>query len=379
MTDPVELTKRLVQIDSCNPGNCENKVGDYLYRRLSDRGIHTWRQEVMPERSNVLAEIPGFSDLPPLILVCHMDTVVAGQGWIERPFGAEIRDGRLYGRGACDMKSGLACALSAVEDLQAEIPELRRGLRLIMTVDEEGDMRGIQAAVKEGYLTARSPMVDLEPTGLALSASHKGRIWYEFQAAGKTAHASMPWEGADAISAMAEFISRVRHEIAGMPAHTEMGHNTIVFGQISGGYQPYVVPDECRVTVDIRPVFPYGTADMEAALIRAKVEAEQQVPGVELNWRLVSSRPWICGDYNTPLCRAFEYACKEVLGTPPVHSLFPGYTDTALAVATLGSGNCISFGPGQLRKAHRPDEFVDINEICSCRKIIDAVIRQICI
>lgn len=379
MTDPVALTRTLIHFDSSNPGACEKQIGAYLYDRLSNCGIHTWKQQVLPERENIVAEIPGMGNLPPLVMVCHMDTVVVGAGWTRPPFQAETQNGRIYGRGACDMKSGLSCALSAMEDLQSAGKPLNRALRLILTVDEEGDMRGIQAALREQILSHHCMLMDLEPTGLSLCTSHKGRMWYELETIGKTAHASMPWEGADAISAMAEFLSCARREVTGMPPHADMGRNTIVFGQIYGGYQPYVVPDQCKVTVDIRTVSPYGAQDIEAAFLRARAAAEERIPGVKYIWHLVSGRPWILGNYDTPLCQAIEQSYLETVGTPLRRNLFPGYTDTALAVATLGSGSCVSFGPGRLEQAHRPDEYVEIEEIRVCRRILDGLIEKLCL
>ena len=152
----VELTQQMVRIDSTNPGAGENGMEQFLLsfgeklKQFNDR-VTIRTEEVLPGRNNVMLTLPGKERVPELVFICHMDTVPAGNGWEENPFSGEIREGKLYGRGACDMKSGFACALSAFQsaaELFTEGAVQGRTLKLIGTVDEEGHMAGAEKVIQ---------------------------------------------------------------------------------------------------------------------------------------------------------------------------------------------------------------------------------------
>ena len=378
MTDPVELTKKLVAIESCNPGAGEGRLGTYIYERLDTLGLPVKKQEVFPGRFNIIAEIEGNPEKSPLVIICHMDTVVVGDGWTEAPFAAEEKNGRLYGRGACDMKSGLACALSALEELWKKGEKPERTVMFIATVDEEAEMSGIQAVLREKLIPQNSLIMDLEPTSLAVSVSHKGRIWYHVCVRGITAHASTPWKGIDAIAASAEFISALRGAVRGLTEHPEMGAPSVTFGQINGGYQPYVVPDLCKFTMDVRTVPPYSSDDIEALMMTAKSRVEENFTGIALSWECTGNRPYVHGNKDSELCAALSDAYRGICGRDAKAELFPGYTDTAVAAVALSNFNCVSFGPGSLEMAHKPDEYVETDEIILCDKILRSAISRLC-
>ena len=261
------LTSRLVGIESTDPGAFEGHIEDFVHTWLEERrkragslaeSIQIEELEALPGRRCLRALIPaeGTSDASAgpadLTLLCHMDTVRVGAGWSEDTpaFSPVLRDGELYGRGSCDMKGGLACALLAFSDALDEVG--RRGslpgrsMAIVCTVDEEDEMRGSEAAIRAGWLSATGWVLDTEPTDGRARGSHKGRTWYVIDMHGVTAHASTPWRGADAIAALAEAVCRIRGSVAALPSHPELGRSTVTFGQIKGGYSPYVVPDECH-------------------------------------------------------------------------------------------------------------------------------------
>ena len=378
MIEPVELTKRLVGIKSCNPGEYEGGIGDFIFDRLNTLGLPVRRQQALPGRYNLIAEIKGKTELPPLVILCHMDTVVVGDGWTKAPFAAEEKDGRIYGRGACDMKSGLACALSVLEELWQRGLSPERTIYFMATVDEEAEMSGIQALIRENFIPDDCLLLDLEPTSLAVASSHKGRLWYHVRVGGITAHASTPWKGADAIAAASEFIAKVRGDIYKLPAHPDMGASTVTFGMINGGYQPYVVPDSCVFTMDVRTASPYSSKDIEALMLEAKKEAEAELPGVQITWEKTGDRPCVSGDRASPLCMAIEASFRELYGQEAHTALFPGYTDTAVASAALNNPKLVSFGPGALDMAHKPDEYVETDEIVRCKNILERAINKLC-
>ncbi len=378
MTDTIELTKSLVRIKSCNPGECEGEIEDFIFTRLKERGLTVRKQAVYSGRNNIIAEIKGKTELPPLVIVCHMDTVVVGDGWSEDPFAASEKNGCIFGRGACDMKSGLACALSVLEEAWESGQEPDRTLYFIATVDEEAEMNGIQAVLKENFLPKDSLLMDMEPTALAVATSHKGRIWFRVNVRGVTAHASTPWKGVDAIAAAAKFISKTHDFIYQMPEHPEMGPNTVTFGMITGGYQPYVVPDYCTITMDVRTVAPYTEQDIDELMNKAKDYVEIKFHGAEVSWELTGNRPYVYGNTKLELCTEICNAYREVCGQEAHIELFPGYTDTAVAAVALGNENFVSFGPGSLENAHKPDEYVKIDEINKCKKVLKNAVERLC-
>lgn len=336
------------------------------------------------KRNNLVAEIETEqfgTEVPGLVLICHMDTVVAGKGWNRDPFGAEQEEGRIYGRGACDMKSGLACALAVFKETAQAVEQgtirLKRPIRLICTVDEEGDMNGVECAVRLHRVHKEDWVMDLEPTNGQIQMSHKGRFWMEISAHGVTAHASKPEQGADAIAAMAEYISYMRTAFTQFPAHLELGRTTITFGQIQGGYQPYVVPDECKLWVDCRLTPPTTDTKVIEITDRAIKYAEHAVPGVKFEYRVTGNRPYIEKNDESGLLRALKKAVSTVAGQEPLIRPFPGYTDTAVIAGMLKNRNCLSYGPGDLKYAHKPDEFVKIADIERCENVLRQLILQI--
>jgi succinyl-diaminopimelate desuccinylase len=260
------LAAELVRIDSSDPGAYEGELEHFVRAWLAPRvdaatatdgtPLATLEElEALPGRTCLRATIlaagaagagvasPGPADLT---LCCHMDTVQLGDGWsVDTPaLGGIVRDGELWGRGSCDMKGGLACAMLAFSDALGAVrrrgcaPE--RSVSLLCTVDEEDVMRGCEAAIRAGWLGRRGWVLDTEPTDSLARDAHKGRTWFELDMSGVTAHASTPWKGADAVAALSEAICHVRRGFQTLAPHASLGTSTVTFGQVEGGYSPYV-------------------------------------------------------------------------------------------------------------------------------------------
>lgn len=370
----VILTRQLIRIESTDPGRMEGAIGDFLYQWLSRiPGAILSRKEVLPGRYNLMAELSGNPHLPALVFLCHMDTVVAGDGWSRDPYGAEESDGRIFGRGACDMKSGLACALSALSHCaESTLKETtaRRTIRLICTVDEEDFMRGAEAVIRDGWVQKDDWIMDTEPTNGQIQVAHKGRSWFELTVQGCTAHASTPWKGADAIAGMAEMIRGIRLAVAATPDHPDLGHSTVTFGQITGGYRPYVVPDSCKVWIDMRLVPPVDTSLAAGLLDQAICAAQAEIPGITASYTVTGDRPYIEKNEASPLLASLKRVCFMVTGKEPCVGPFPGYTDTAVIAGILKNPNSLSYGPGSLELAHKPDESVPISDILRCEQVL---------
>lgn len=383
------LAQDLVKIDSSDPGAYEDEIERFIKRLIEQQlaqldssaldAVQIEELEVLPGRRNLKVTVPGQSDEPRLVYICHMDTVTLGDGWDAgiAPLGAVVRDGKLYGRGACDMKGGLACAIAALihtlERVAADGALPRRGFSLICSVDEEDFMRGSEAAIDAGWVGSREWVLDTEPTDGQIQVAHKGRTWFEIEMAGVTAHASQPWKGADAVAAMAEVACSLRRTFATLPLHEELGPSTITFGQIEGGYRPYVVPDHAKVWVDMRLTPPTDTAAATRMVEQAIVAAEAAVPGCHGSYTVTGDRPAIERDPASPLLAALKRAADDVTGADTTVGFFTGYTDTAVIAGKTGNRNCMSYGPGSLALAHKPDEYVPHADIVRCQNVLIAL------
>ena len=340
----LKLVQNLIQIDSSDPGAYEGEIGifitNWLRSHVPNAIIET--QEVLPGRHNIRAVLPGKISHPALVFICHMDTVTLGDGWKKStPLSGELLEGKIYGRGACDMKSGLACALSAFARagaLAAQGQHPNHSLVLIASVDEEDFMRGAEKAIVSEWVTENDWVLDAEPTNGEIRMAHKGRTWFQVSVEGVTAHASTPYKGADAIAGIAEIITRIRNEILAAPVHEELGNSTVTFGMINGGYRPYVVPDKAKVWIDMRLVPPLTPECAKDIVARAISQAEKLVPGIRgftpLPETALMSRkiPILCFflplavPFATLPARKLSLVCFPVIQTPlslPEHCITP--------------------------------------------------------
>ena len=380
------LTQELVRIDSSDPGAYEDEIERHIKGLIESQiaglnrpvldAVRIEELEVLPGRRNLMVTVPGLSDEPRLVYICHMDTVTLGDGWDADipPLGAIVRDDKLYGRGACDMKGGLACAIAAlVHTLEraaacGELPQ--RGFSLICSVDEEDFMRGSEAAIAASWVGSHEWVLDTEPTDGQIQVAHKGRTWFEIEMTGVTAHASQPWKGADAVAAMAEVVCSLRRAFSALPLHEELGASTITFGQIEGGYRPYVVPDHAKVWVDMRLTPPTDTAAVTHMIEQAIAAAKAAVPGCHGSYTVTGDRPAIERDPGSPLLAALKHAADEVTDANTTVGFFTGYTDTAVIAGKTGNRNCMSYGPGSLALAHKPNEYVPHADIVRCQQVL---------
>ena len=384
------LAQELVRIDSSDPGAYESEIEHFIKGLIEQQlaqldspvldAVQIAELEVLPGRRNLMVTVPGLSDEPRLVYICHMDTVTLGDGWDAGipPLGAIVRDDKLYGRGACDMKGGLACAIAALvhtlERVAADGALPRRGFSLICSVDEEDVMRGSEAAIAAGWVGSHEWVLDTEPTDGQIQVAHKGRTWFEIEITGVTAHASQPWKGADAVAAMAEAVCALRHAFTALPVHDELGPSTITFGQIEGGHRPYVVPDHAKVWVDMRLTPLTDTAAATRMVEQAIAGAEAAVPGCHGSYTVTGDRPAIERDPSSPLLAALKRTADDATDADTTVGFFTGYTDTAVIAGKTGNRNCMSYGPGSLALAHKPNEYVPHADIVRCQNVLIALV-----
>lgn len=373
----VQLTQDLVRIESCNPGPCEGAMGDFVFDWFQKQGIAVVRDEVQPGRNNIVAKLEGEIADPALVFICHMDTVPLGEDWTSDPLDPWIQGDRMSGRGSSDMKSGLAAAMVAFRNIAKTGKKPKHTFYCIASVDEEALMLGAEKAISSGYITSKSWVLDAEPTDGYLKMAHKGKTWFQLTVHGVPAHASTPHTGADAIGAMGEIISAIRSRIAKLPVHPVMGACSATFGLIEGGTSFNAVPERCTVGIDMRLVPPVTNQQTIDLVNEAVAEGTAKVPGTTCTVEITAERPYVEQHDDSYLMAQMKQAIRTVTGKEPEMDFFPGYTDSAVAAATTGNRNCMSYGPGIMGVTHRPNEYVQCSDIVRVAKVLTQVARQI--
>ena len=377
--EEVALTQKLVRIESTNPGAFEYKVSDFVYDFLAQTGADVLRHEVKDGRCNIVATLKGEQSGPRLVYICHQDTVPLGDGWHHDPLAAEIVDGRMYGRGSCDMKSGLAAGMLAFRSIAAMGKKRKYDFLFIASMDEEDIMIGADKLIADGIVRADDYVLDAEPTNGAIKVAHKGKTWFRLDAKGVACHASTPEKGSDAVAALSEVICAINRRLRALPVLPELGPCAATFGIINGGLNLNIVPGECYCTIDMR-LTPPTTNEQSIRLVEEAIaEGCANVPGTSCTYTVLAQRPAVEKDNDSYLLKMLRAATKDVTGEEAPVDFFPGYTDTAVIAATTGNRNCMSYGPGDLFYAHKPDEFVELDDITRCTRVMTRLAESILI
>ncbi|MCL7745663.1 M20 family metallopeptidase [Halalkalibacter alkaliphilus] len=374
-SEAIQLTQKLVQIPTENPNGIELECSTFVetwLRKLNNVKVTT--QVVEEGRVNVIAKYEGSSsNLPPLVIIAHMDTVPVEGTWSVDPFGGEIIDGKLYGRGACDMKSGLAAALMTIKEISEQNIQLSRDLYVIASIDEEGPyMKGAVALVDEQLIPDDALLIATEPTNATLATVHKGTIWYEVMVEGKSSHGGNAHLGADAAHAAAEIIVSIKEKVQKLPYHHEIfGAPAVSVGTIGGGNKTNMVAGSCRMELDFRLVPPMTKEEANQLVADAVQQGCAKVKGTKARTEHYGwERPPVETGDHSPLIDCFNKAYSNVTGTELQQSGFPAYTDVSMIGLKTGNRNLVVFGPGHLDQAHAIDEYVEVEQIDLCTKVL---------
>ena len=377
MDSVIRLLRDLIALDSVNPalvpgGAGEGAVAERVAAALRAAGIDVDVTEVAPGRPNVVGVIEGRAPGRTLMLCGHMDTV--GVEGMAAPFDPIVRDGRLYGRGSQDMKSGLAALIDAATAMARRGGLATGRLIAAAVVDEEHASAGAEALVK--VHTADGAVVT-EPTDLRMATAHKGFEWVEVETRGRAAHGSRPEHGRDAILHMGRVLGRlaaVETALRAGPSHPRLGRASLHASTIHGGQAFSVYPDRCVLGVERRTVTGEAS-DIGLTEVRAALSAlgrdDAQFDAVA---RQVLTRPphEITDDH--PLCRALtEVLRRRGLEVAPTGMSF--WTDAAI----LGRAGtpAVLFGPTGAG-LHGPEEYVEIDSVRQCRDALIEVTRAFC-
>ena len=402
--EAVAFASELVRIPTVNPpgdlyADCARVIGRTLgacgfeleYHAAEGRPEHTRTHP----RINVVGTRRGRSPRPVVHLNGHFDVVPAGAGWSIDPFGGEIRDGRLWGRGACDMKAGLAAAVFAAEAIRRAGIVLNGTIEISGTVDEEsGGFAGVAWLAEHRRLSRDRTDYVIIPEPLyvdRICIGHRGVYWFEVETLGRMAHGSMPFHGINAIDHMAIFFERVRRdlepklaarrtEIPVVPAsarHATININGVTGGQPVSGIQTPCVPDTCQAVFDRRFLLEEGFDRTKAEIVALLDATAADVPGFKYKIKDLMVVHPTRTPVDSPLIGALDRALHRVLGRSGGLVASPGTYDQKHIARIAGVPHCVAYGPGILDLAHQPDEYCDISDLVNATKVIALAVLEL--
>lgn len=394
------LTRDLIRFPTVNPPGeaytpCAEFIGDYLKRH--GFGIEYIRGEGAPgdtdryPRTNVIARFDGRVPGPTVHFNSHIDVVEAGDGWTVDPFAGVVKEGRVYGRGACDMKGGLASSIVAALAFMQVYPDFPGAIEISGTVDEEsGGFGGVAHLARLGYFSP--PKVDhvIIPEPLnkeRICLGHRGVWWAEIETKGEIAHGSMPFLGDCAVRHMGAVLQAFDEELfpaldakrTAMPVVPEGARrSTMNINSIHGGqtddFRPGLpspnVPDRCRLTIDRRFLLEEKIGDVKQEVVSILDRLKRSRPKFDYEIRdLMEVQPTMT-ERDAPVVRAVAKGIMALFEREPDYVISPGTYDQK-HVARLGHlYDCIAYGPGILDLAHRPDEWVGIDDMVDAAKVM---------
>jgi succinyl-diaminopimelate desuccinylase len=362
--DVADLLRDLLRTSSVNPPGNEAAVVQVLAERATAWGLETRIVDVLPGRPNLIVELKGGGERPAVMLSGHSDTVPPGDvPWEHDPFSGALVDGELWGRGATDMKAGIASMLVAMASAKRQGWRPKGDVRLAVTIGEEVDCVGARHLRDTGGLDGVGWIVIGEPTNLDVVAAHRGAIWLQIIGQGKTAHGSMPHLGINAIDhviTMLRWLSERWPKVPYIP-HPLLAPPTMNVGTISGGFKTNVVPDRAEATVDLRTLPGQNHDDIVREVRDMAAELESTIPGLKLQINVGNDMPPVETPVGHPLIVAASAAVGEVTGS---HTHVRGatyYTDGGMWVDSKIP--MVIFGPGDDKLAHQPNERVAVSQL----------------
>ena len=395
----VELTQALVRIPTVNPPGddylpCAELLGD----RLKVRGfeVNYYRAEGTPgdtdqyPRINVVGRKEGSNPGPCVHFNGHIDVVEVGSGWTHHPFAADIVDGRIYGRGTCDMKGGLAAAVIAVEALLEIDPKFPGSIEISGTADEEtGGYGGVAYLAERGIIA--KPRVDhvIIPEPLnkdRVCLGHRGVWWAEIETHGRIAHGSMPFLGDSAIRHMTAVLDSFEAQLYPLLAtkRTEMPvvpdgakESTLNINSIHGGQGEHfeglpspVVADSCRMVIDRRFLIEEHLDEVKLEVANILAELAEKRPNFRYQITDLFEVIPTMAEEDAPVVKAVAKAVEEVIGKPAEFVVSPGTYDQKHIDRIGLLKDCIAYGPGILDLAHQPDEYIEIDDMVDSAKVM---------
>ncbi len=397
--EAITFLQGMIRIPTINPsGNAYPECAHYIGNHLQALGYAvayidltaTEIAELAPygngmPRTNVLGRLHGSQEAPVMHFNGHMDVVPVSPGWSTDPFGGEIHNGRIYGRGTSDMKGGIAAQVYAIEAIR------RAGLQLCGTIEQSGVVdeestgnrnAGMGLLVERGYISPQHTtyVVITEPLHVDnICLGHRGALWGEITTFGRQSHGSTPERGVNAIEHMAGFINKATHELKPrlqqrvnrepvVPASASTA--SLSFNLLHGGTNINSVPDSCTVQFDRRLVMDETLDDARRELQELLERHARTIPDFRYTYkeRYATDAIWVSA--NTPLVHAFTNAIQHVTGHAPGYVCSPGTDDQRFVVRDAGIQQCIVYGPGEITQTHIIDESLAISDLLTSIKVM---------
>ena len=403
------LTQDLVRIPTLNPpGENYRDICDFLDKRLKGKGFSTEliRATGAPgdsdryPRWNVVARREGRAPGDTLHFNSHTDVVTVGQGWTTDPFGGEVKNGRVYGRGTCDMKGGLAASIIAAEAFIDIYPDFAGAIEISGTADEEtGGYGGVAYLAERGYFSTDRVQHVIIPEPLnkdRVCLGHRGVWWGEIETKGHIAHGSMPFLGDSAIRHMGAVLAEIEETLypalagrtTAMPVvppqarQSTMNINSIHGGQEEPeegytGFPSPVVADSARIVVDRRYLIEESGAEVKQEIVDLLERVKSRRPTFRYELRELWQISPTLTERNSPIVQSVADAIHEVLARDPDFVVSPGTYDQKHIDRIGKLKNCIAYGPGILDLAHQPDEWVGIDDMVDAAKVMGLTLLRL--
>ena len=402
--EAVAFTSDLIQLPTVNPpGELYEDCARFIGGTLAAQGLEVeyHAAEGLPEhtrahpRINVIGTRRGRAARPLVHLNGHFDVVPPGDGWTVDPFGGEVRDGRIWGRGSCDMKAGISAAVFAVEAIRRAGVELNGSVEISGTVDEEsGGFAGVAWLARQKRIHSDRTDFAIIPEPLyvdRICIGHRGVYWFEVTTRGRIAHGSMPFHGVSAIAHMGLLLERIHAHLqpalaartTAVPVippgarHATLNINGISGGQPVDGIQTPCVADRCRAVFDRRFLLEEGFDATRAEIVETLDALKRDVPDFQYQIRdLMIVHPTKTPD-GSPVVAALDTALHCVLGRSGGLVASPGTYDQKHFARIAGVPHCVAYGPGILDLAHQPDEYCDIADLMNATRVIALALLQL--
>jgi len=372
----VDIAKNLIGFDTSGPPTKEKPLALWIRDYLIDHGLNAEIQEVAPDRANVIAKI-GEGKGPGLVLSGHIDVVPAGDLdlWkVSSPYDPVVKDGNLYGRGACDMKGPDACLIQAAVDLADR--DFKRQLTLLFTAGEDTGGWHINKIVSEGKITPEEAQFGVipEPTMMGLVRCHKASGGARVLVHGKAAHSSRPELGVNAVLKSIHLLEEVMnlHEELKSKPHPLMGPSTIVPTIMNGGYKGNIIPESCQVNFNARLITEHQGSESIQGWMKKVLERCRERDS-EFKATLIFARGGTALDI--PEESKVVQTMMGILGTKPIGAPYftEGVTLTNAGIPT------IICGPGSIDQAHSAEEYISLDQLDYGVKVFKELIEKVCL
>lgn len=376
MEKAVSWLKDILRMDTTLSN--EKEVADYLEKIFKAVGIECVQIEYAAGRNQLVATLKGSKPGKVLAFTGHMDVVPVGEiAWTYPPFSAEEKDGKIYARGASDMKSGLMAAVAAMIRLKEQNVPLQGDIKLLATVGEETAAIGAKQLVDLGYADDIDALVICEPSSGYIAAAHKGALWLRLKTLGKTAHGSAPQLGINAVEHMFYFMNEFRKEFDfSKDVDDLVGPSTSSVNVIKGGNGTNVIPDECIVEIDIRTIASQNHQQILDKLNKLIDKVTKEIPDFKMEVEVINDLPSVSTPKDDPFVKIVQYSINTIAATDKPIVGASGYTDGSQFIRSKKKFPILITGPGLGELAHQPDEYIVIKDYLDYIAIYEDVAKK---